>query len=167
MSGSFVFLLHLVGFSLVSAMVVTGWILNNRFMNETDLSLKLYVGGISRVFVFLSPFTALLLLVSGIGNIYNLYYGTSVAWYEEGWLVIKVVLFGVMLVNGLIFGPIMSRKRMKVVQEMIEGGVNDSNTKQLNDLNTQMRWFSLVQSVLLLGILFFSAFGTSKHPGYF
>jgi len=167
MSGSFVFLLHLIGFSLVSALVVSGWILNNRFIHETDLSLKLYIGGISRVFVFLSPIAALLLLVSGIGNIYNLYYGTSVAWYEQGWLVIKVVLFGVLLVNGMIFGPMMSRKRVKVVQEMVEIGVNEANTKQINDLNSQMRWFSLVQSVLLLGILFFSAFGTSKHPGYF
>ena len=167
MSGSFVFLLHLIGFSLVSAIVVTGWILNNRFIRETDLSLKLYVGGISRVFVFLSPIAALLILVSGIGNIYNLYYGTPVSWYEEGWLVIKVVLFGVLLVNGMIFGPMMSGKRLKVVQEMMESGVNEANTKQLTDLNSQMRWFSLVQSVLLLGILFFSAFGTSKHPGYF
>ncbi|MEX1140484.1 MAG: hypothetical protein WEB33_05380 [Bacteroidota bacterium] len=167
MSGSFVFLLHLVGFSLVSALVIAGWILNSRFVNEKDLTLKLYVGGLSRVFSFISPLAALLLLVSGIGNIYNLYYGTTVAWYEQGWLVIKVVLFGVMLVNGLIFGPIMSKKRMKVVQEMTEVGANDDNTKILDSLNSQMRWFFLVQSVLLLGILFFSAFGTSKHPGYF
>jgi hypothetical protein len=79
----------------------------------------------------------------------------------------KVVLFGVMLVNGMIFGPVMSKKRIKTVQEMIGNGVNDDTSKRLDALNSQMRWFYIVQSVLLLGILFFSAFGTSKHPGYF
>jgi hypothetical protein len=167
MSGSFVFLLHLVGFSLVSALVVAGWILNNRFTKEPDLSLKLYVGGIARIFSYLSPIAALLLLATGIGNIYNLYGGTSVSWYEEGWLVIKVILFGVMLVNGMLFGPLMTKKRITIVREIIERGANDEATKRLNELNGQMRWFFLVQTVLLLGILFFSAFGTLKHPGYF
>lgn len=167
MSGSFVFLFHLIGFSVVSALVISGWILNSRFINEPDLHLKLYVGGIARIVSYLSPIAALLLLATGIGNIYNLYYGTSVAWYEEGWLVIKVILFGVMLVNGMLFGPLMNKKRITIVRAMIEGDVSDESTKQLNGLNNQMRWFSLVQTVLLLGILFFSAFGTSKHPGYF
>ena len=167
MSGSIVFLLHLIGFSLVSALVVTGWILNHRFIKEPDLSLKLYVGGIARTLAYLSPIAALLLLFTGIGNIYNLYYGTSGSWYEEGWLVIKVILFGVMLVNGMLFGPLMSTKRIKLVREMMEKGITDQATKQLSDLNSQLRWFSLVQTVLLLGIIFFSAFGTLKHPGYF
>ncbi len=167
MSGSFVFLLHLVGFAFVSALVIAGWILNSRFISEKDLSLKLYIGGLARIFSIISPFAALLLLVSGIGNIYNLYFGTTVIWYEQSWLVMKVVLFGVMLVNGMIFGPLMSKKRMKMVKEIIENGDTDESSKRLDALNSQMRWFSVVQSVLLLGILFFSAFGTSKHPGYF
>lgn len=167
MSGSFVFLLHLIGFAFVSALVIAGWILNSRFINEKDLTLKLYVGGLPRIFSIISPLAALLLLASGIGNIYNLYFGTTVVWYEQSWLVMKVVLFGVMLVNGMIFGPSMSKKRLKTVQEMMENGANDENSKRLDVLNNQMRWFYIVQSVLLLGILFFSAFGTSKHPGYF
>jgi hypothetical protein len=167
MSGSYIFLLHLIGFSLVSALVIAGWFLNIRIAREKDLSLKLYVGGIARTLSYLSPAAALLLLVTGIGNIYNLYEGAGVPWYEQGWLVIKVILFGVMLVNGFVFGPALSRKRGAAIREMIESGASEERMKAFGDLTVQIRWFSIVQTVLLLGITFFSAFGTSKHPGYF
>lgn len=167
MSGSYIFLFHLIGFSLVSTLVVAGWVLNIRFMREKDLSLKLYIAGIARMFTYISPVAASLLLITGIGNIYNLYEGAGVNWYEQSWLVIKVILFGVMLVNGFVFGPSLGKKRAGVLKQMIETGGSDEHAKTLNDLNGQIRWFFIVQTVLLIGITFFSAFGTSKHPGYF
>lgn len=167
MSGSFIFTLHLLGFGLVSTLVIAGWILNLRFVSEKDPALKMYVGGIMRALSFLSPVAALVLLLTGIGNIYNLYYGTPIQWYEQGWLVIKIILFGVMVVNGLVFGPIISRKRIKALKLVVEAPGADEEAGKLNDLNKQMTWFYVVQSVLLLAIVFFSAFGTSKHPGFY
>jgi len=167
MSGSYIFLIHLLGFSLISAAVIAGWILNIRFSSEKELTLKLYVGGLMRPIGLLSPLAGLILLLSGIGNIYNLYYETPVYWYQQGWLVVKIILFGVMVVNGSLFGPAMTRKRLTIVKTILDEGETEERTKQVSELNRQIHWFFLVQTVLLIGIVIFSAFGTSKHPGYF
>ncbi|MBI4418700.1 MAG: hypothetical protein HY563_07975 [Ignavibacteriales bacterium] len=120
-----------------------------------------------RTVELLSPFAASVLLLTGIGNIYNHYYGTGVDWYNQGWLVIKIILFAVLVVNGMLFGPALSKRRIKTVQAMLQEGVTDDGSKTISHLNSQINWFYVVQAVLLLGVLFFSAFGTSKHPGYF
>lgn len=167
MSGSYVFLLHLIGFSFVSALIIAGWILNGRLIAEQDPALKLYLGRIIKGLGLLSPIAAAILLITGIGNIYNLYGDTGIEWYTQGWLVVKIILFGILVVNGMLFGPALSKKRMKIVQSTLEEGETEERSNTLGQLNSQIRWFYVVQAVLLLGVLFFSAFGTSKHPGYF
>jgi len=167
MSGSYVFLLHLIGFSFVSALIIAGWILNARLIAEQDPALKLYLGRIMKGLGLLSPIAAAILLITGIGNIYNLYGDTGIEWYTQGWLVVKIILFGILMVNGMLFGPALSKKRMKIVQSTLEEGETEERSNTLAQLNAQIRWFYVVQAVLLLGVLFFSAFGTSKHPGYF
>lgn len=167
MSGSYIFLLHLVGFSFVSALVIAGWVLNGRMIAEQDPTLKLYLGRTMKSMGLLSPIAAVILLITGIGNIYNLYGGTGIEWYTQGWLVVKIILFGILVVNGMFFGPALSRKRMKIVQSILEEGGTEERSSMLGQLNSQIKWFYVVQAVLLLGVLFFSAFGTSKHPGYF
>lgn len=167
MSGSYVFLLHLIGFSFVSALIIAGWILNGRLIAEQDPALKLYLGRIIKGLGLLSPIAAAILLITGIGNIYNLYGDTGIEWYTQGWLVVKIILFGILVVNGMLFGPALSKKRMKIVQSTLEEGETEERSNTLAQLNAQIRWFYVVQAVLLLGVLFFSAFGTSKHPGYF
>lgn len=167
MSGSYIFLLHLIGFSVVSALIIAGWVLNSRLIAEQDPALKLYLGRIMRGLGLLSPIGAAILLITGIGNIYNLYGDTGVEWYTQGWLVVKIILFGILVVNGILFGPALSKKRMKIVQATLEEGETEETSATLRQLNSQIRWFYVVQAVLLLGVLFFSAFGTSKHPGYF
>ena len=167
MSGSYIFLLHLLGFSLVSAAVITGTLLNRKLTKEKDYSLKLYLGGLMRSISMAAPVTALILLVSGIGNIYNRNLGAPIAWYEESWLVVKIILFAIMLVNGTIFGPSLAKKRMQVIKALSETAAPEDAEQQLAFLNKQLNWFFLVQNILLIGITFFSAFGTSKHPGVF
>jgi hypothetical protein len=120
-----------------------------------------------RTMLLLFTAASLLLLATGIGNIFNLYYGTRLLWYQQGWLVIKIILFGIMLVNGTVFGPLTNRRRMKIIRNTEEDTATEEAQKNLKYLNGQMNWFFAVQSVLLLGIVFFSAFGPSKHPGYF
>ena len=167
MSGSYIFYFHLVGFGLLSASIVGGWILNERFMSEKDLTLKTYVAGIMRTLWLLFLFAVVLSLITGIGSIFNLYYGTPQLWYQQGWLVIKIVLFGVLLVNGAVLGPLLTRRRSKLLTQWKNEAPSESDQKLFKELNKQVRWFFVVQMVLLFGILFFSAFGTSKHPGYF
>ena len=167
MSGSFIFTFHLLGFGLICAVIVGGWLINLRLMKVQEPALKVFLGGFLRTFGLLLPLAAVILLVTGIGNIYNLYYETPTRWYQEGWLVVKIILFGVMLVNGTVFGPILGRRRFVLLKQSAEMPATEEGAKTLAYLNRQINWFYVVQTVLLLGIVFFSAFGTSKHPGYF
>ncbi len=167
MSGSYIFLLHLLGFSLVSAIVITNTVLNRKLIREKDYSLKLYIGGTMKLFSMAAPFVALILLITGIGNIYSRSLGNPIQWFEESWLVIKIILFAIMLVNGTIFGPSLAKKRIQLIKQLIEGPAAEDTEPQLKFLNKQLNWFFLVQNILLIGIVFFSAFGTSKHPGVF
>lgn len=165
MSGSFIFYVHLLGFGLLTTIVVGGWFLNIRFTSAEEPYLRDFIAGMMRSLSILSPVIGLLLLATGIGNIFNLYHETPVVWYQQGWLVFKIVLFSVMLVNGSIFGPQLSRKRTRILRS--ETPITEEDQKHLKYLNKQMNWFYAVQFILLLGIVFFSAFGPSKHPGYF
>ncbi|HLE31915.1 MAG TPA: DUF2214 family protein [Bacteroidota bacterium] len=167
MSGSFVFYFHLLGFGLLTAVIAGGWFLNIRFTAAQEPALRSFIATTMRSLNILSPIVGLLLLVTGIGNIFNLYHETPAVWYQQGWLVFKIVLFSTMLVNGSVFGPQISRKRMQIIQSANESPIMEEDQKNLKYLNRQMNWFYTVQVVLLLGIVFFSAFGPSKHPGYF
>lgn len=167
MSGSFIFFFHLLGFGLLAATVFAGWFLNSRFAGSEDSNDKIVIGKLMRSLGFMLPVAALVLLVTGIGNIFNLYFGTPRLWYQQTWLVIKIILFGVMLVNGTLFGPSLGKKRMQLIHTIAEESATEQDQQKLRYLNRQMTWFFVVQVVLLAGIVFFSAFGPLKHPGYF
>jgi hypothetical protein len=116
MIGSLVFLLHLLGFGLLAGVTFAGWILNKRFTSEPELQIKLAIGLTMRTVGLFSPVAALLLLLTGIGNIHNYFGGNAAAWYRESWLVVKVVLFGILLTNGTLLGPSLARRRMKILR---------------------------------------------------
>src|SRR5262245_42144468 len=109
MNGSWVHLLHIIAFGLVAATLIPSFILNRKMIAEKDPARKLAIGGIMRIFGSLAPFNVVLLLLTGIGNIYNRFFGAPFPWYVEGWLVWKVCLFGVLAFNGLVFGPMLGK----------------------------------------------------------
>ncbi len=161
------FFFHLLGFGLVVTTLVAGLVLERKFRSEQDLRLKLYVGGLARTMGLLSPFAVLLLLITGIGNIVNRYAGTSVSWYQEGWLVAKIIFFVILLLNGMLYGPRISRNRTKLLKSLQEDSAPVGAEKGLVSLNHQMTLFYLVQGLLLLIIVYLSLLGTGKHPGAF
>lgn len=61
MNGSYNFLLHLLGFGVVCGVLMAGLILDRRFPRETDMRMKLYLGGIMRSVGLISPFAILTL----------------------------------------------------------------------------------------------------------
>ena len=97
-----------------------GWIIERRIRAEKDWNQKLYIGKISRRFGLLSPIASVVMLLTGIVNIFNLYNGNINLWYTEGWLIAKIILFAFLLVNGAIFGPILIRRRTKLMQGIAE-----------------------------------------------
>ena len=162
---SITFLLHLVGFGVLCTTLLAGFVVDRKLRSQTDYALKLSTSQIARTIGLLSPFAAVLLLATGIGNIHNRYLGTPLNWFDEGWLVAKIILFAVSLFNGMLYGPKLTRNRTKLIKALADQSAPANAEELMRSYNTQITLFYLVQSVLLLLILFLSVFGTGKHPG--
>jgi hypothetical protein len=167
MTGSFNFLLHLIGFALVTASLLVGWIIEKRIRSEQDPSLKLALLKINRTIGLLTPVAAVIILVTGIVNIFSLYPYDPMIWHSQGWLMGKVILFIFLVVNGGLFGPLIGRKRSKLISDMIDDKAPSDAKKILHIYDKNVSTFYLVQSLLLLVILYLSVFGGSKHSGVF
>lgn len=165
MTSSINFLFHLFGFGLVFTALLGGWILDRRIRAETDWIQKLFVSKISRRFSLLSPIASIIMLLTGIVNIFNLYSGNINLWYKEGWLIAKIILFTFLLINGAVFGPILIRRRTKLMQGILAKTVPDNGEVQVKIMNKSISTFYLVQFLLLVIILYLSVAGGGKHPG--
>jgi hypothetical protein len=70
-----------------------------------------------------------------------------------------------MLLNGVVYGPKLSRSRMNLLKAIRDQTAPPEAEKLLASVNRQLTLFYLVQTVLLLVILYLSVFGSGKHPG--
>ena len=165
MRGSINFIFHLIGFGLIFTALLGGWILERRIRAEQDWNLKLYVGKIGRRFGLLSSIASVVMLLTGIVNIFNLYNGNISLWYSEGWLIAKIILFAFLLINGAIFGPILIRRRTKLIQGIIEKTAPADAELTVKIISKSITTFYLVQFLLLFIILCLSVAGGGKHPG--
>jgi putative copper export protein len=159
------FLFHLIGFGLVFTALLGGWIIERRIRAEKNWDQKLYIGKIGRRFGLLSPIASVVMLLTGIVNIFNLYNGNINLWYTEGWLIAKIILFAFLLINGAIFGPILSRRRTKLIQGITAKSAPEDAENTIMVLSKSMTTFYLVQFLLLIIILCLSVAGGGKHPG--
>ena len=162
---SVTFVLHLLSLGILTTSLLAGFILDRKLRREPDLRLKLYVAGISRIIGLLSPLAAFLLLITGIANIHNRFFGSTSAWYAEGWLVAKIILYVVMVLNGMFYGPGLQRGRLKIVRSQVEQTAPMNADTSLRSFNNQLTLFYSVQTLLFLFIITISVFGTAKHPG--
>ena len=162
---SVTFFLHLIGFGMLFTTILAGFVIDRKFRAQTDYGLKLYTAQIAKTIGLLSPFAAILILATGIGNIHNRYLGSTMSWYDEGWLVAKIILFAVSLLNGMIYGPRLTRSRAKLVKTLSENSAPQNAEELIRSCNNQITLFYLVQTLLLLLIVFLSIYGTGKHPG--
>jgi putative copper export protein len=165
MRSSINFLFHLIGFGLIFTSLLGGWIIERRIRAEHDWNQKLFIGKISRRFGLLSPLASVVMLVTGIVNIFNLYNGDINLWYTEGWLMAKLILFAFLLVNGAVFGPILIRRRTKLMQGVAEKTSSNDAEMTVTILGKSITTFYLVQFLLLMIILCLSVAGGGKHPG--
>jgi uncharacterized membrane protein len=167
MNGSFNFLFHLIGFGFIFTALFGGWILERRIKAEKEWNQKLFLGKISRRFGLLSPIASIIMLLTGIVNIFNLHHGNINLWYIEGWLIAKIILFAFLLINGAIFGPILVRRRTKLMQRISEKTAPEDAEATIKIMNKSISTFYLVQFLLLMIILYLSVAGGGKHPGIF
>jgi putative copper export protein len=145
--------------------VLGGWIIERRMRAEVNWDQKLYIGKIGRRFGLLSPIASVVMLLTGIVNIFNLYNGNINLWYTEGWLIAKIILFAFLLINGAIFGPILIRRRTKLIQRITGKTAPEDAESTIMILSKSVTTFYLVQFLLLIIILCLSVAGGGKHPG--
>ncbi len=167
MNGSYNFLFHILAVGLLFTSVLGGWLLQRRLAGEKEVRLKLAFGGAARMFALLAPVAGVLLLLTGIGNIYNRYLGSEIHWYSEGWLVAKIIFFVIAVVNGSAHGGMLSRKRIALLQSVGGQSIPPETEAKLSAIERQFTLHYVVQCLLLLIIIFLSVFGDGKHPGAF
>ncbi len=165
MHGSFSIFLHLIGFGFLCTGLLGGWIVERRIRKESDWGIKLTMLKASRALGLLTPVAAVIMLFTGIWNILNLYPTEPSLWLTQGWLVAKVILFAFLLVNGALFGPIISRKRAALIRTLHEGNASDEAEQTVRIFSKNLTTFYLVQTLLLLVILSLSVFGGGMTPG--
>ena len=165
MKGSINFIIHLFGFGFVFTAILGGWILERRVCSEKDWSQKLFIGKISRRFGLLSPIASIIMLLTGIVNIFNLHNGNINLLNIEGWLIAKIILFAFLLTNGAVFGPILIRRRTKLIQGILEKTAPDDAETSIKIISKNISTFYFVQFLLLIIILYLSVAGGGKHPG--
>ena len=161
------FIFHLIGFGILVTSLLGGFIVERKLRGQSDFNLKIYTASLSRAIGLLSPIAALLLLLTGIGNIQNRFSGTDISWYNEGWLVAKIVLYALMVLNGVIYGPRLTRSRLKLIKAQSDDNAPPNADAAMKSYNTQITLFYLVQTLFLILILYLSVFGSGKHPGAF
>ncbi len=165
MNGSYVFLFHLLGFGLFSALLVMGWILEKRFRLEPDWDKKRYILSLMGPLGILGPVALLVLLLTGIGNIHNRFMGSPDPWYSEGWLVWKIILFVLIIVNGAITGRLLMTKRTRTLEASRQP--DHDSERVLSRYNRWISLFYISQVVLLVAVVYLAVFGGGKHPGVF
>jgi len=167
MNGSYIHLVHLIAFGLVMATLIPSFVLDRKLRAEPDWGKKLQIGGLMRVFGMFAPVNIMLLLLSGIGNIYNRFLGSPDPWYDEHWLLTKLGLFVIIIFNAILVAPRLGMKRAMVIKALAEKKDDGGGNEAYAALNKKITILFAVQSLLLLGILWLSVFGPGKHPGVF
>ena len=167
MNGSYNFLLHLIAFGIVAGTLIPNIILDRKLRSEPDWGRKLYIGGIMRSFGKFSPFTIGLLIITGLGNMYNRFADAPYPWYEETWLVVKLACFLVIVFNVVFIVPKLGMRRATLIKSVVDKSAPADVDQQMERYNRRISILFTVQTVLLLSILVLSAFGTGKHPGQF
>jgi uncharacterized membrane protein len=165
MNGSIGLLFHFIGFGIIFTALLGGWTLERKLRLEKEWNQKLFLGKINRRFYVLFSIAAVIMLVTGIMNIFNIYSGNVNLLYTEGWLIAKIILFAFFLINGTVLGPILVRRRTKLIQLISEKKAPEDAEAVIKIINKNVSTFYLVQFILLIIIIYLSIAGAEKHPG--
>jgi uncharacterized membrane protein SirB2 len=150
---SVVFLFHLVGFGMIATLLFAGPILERKFQKGETLDTKMAILRVMKSVGLLSPLAVLLLIATGIGNMYF----TDLGLFKAGWLTAKIVFVAIVIVNGAMTG-MRARKRAKLLERLARGENVPDALPQMQRFNKQQTTFYLTQWVLILVILVLSVF---------
>jgi uncharacterized membrane protein SirB2 len=148
-----VLVFHLIGFGMIATLLFAGPILERRFQKEETLETKTTILRVMKSVGLLSPLAVLLLVATGIGNMYFNHLGP----FSKGWLTAKFIFVAMVAVNGAMTGA-RARKRGKLLKRLARGENVPNALPQMQRYNKQQTTFYLTEWFLVLVILVLSIF---------
>ena len=147
-------LFHILGVCMLLTTIIVSPIFERNIRKASDKNVALTYQRLFRQIGLLSPFGSLIILGSGIANMYYLGFGV----FSQGWLTAKIILFAVLVVNGGMINPPLMRKRMNLLEQMAEADSSGDAHATLARYNRQQSIYLLVQSAIVGVILSLSVF---------
>lgn len=151
---------HLIGFALILTLPISA------IMLQTEMG-KRDFGVVSRLGVFLGRMDrvaqvgALILLLSGTGQMWAKNITFSSLGGADRWLGVKLVLFAILVVNGIFTAGPGIRRRVQLLVAIAGGGGTPTEEQEGELVKTAnyMRITGIPQIVLLVLIIILAAFG--------
>ncbi|MFZ1081835.1 MAG: hypothetical protein WAO19_07910 [Candidatus Kryptoniota bacterium] len=144
---------HLIGVGMIFTLLFAGPIVETNFRWENDISMKRHAAKLLRNIGLLSPFGALVLMLSGIGNMIGLNISFVNLFGSSAWLGIKIIFFIVLLAMGMVLSPKTARQRASLLEQMSQQNPPEDINDKLSALNKRQTIFFVANWVLVLLIL--------------
>jgi len=138
---------------MIGALLFAGPILERKFKKAETLDAKVTLLRVMKSVGLLSPLAVLLLIATGIGNMYF----TGVGPFTAGWLTAKIIFVAIIIVNGAMMGT-RARSRAQLLERLARGESVPDALPQMQRYNKQQTMFYLTQWFLVLIILVLSVF---------
>ncbi len=150
---------HLVGVGMIFTLLFAGPILEANFRWENDLRMKQHTAKLLRSVGLLSPFGALVLILSGIANMIVLNITFADLFGRYSWLGLKILLFIVLLVLGMVMSPKTARQRAILLDQKNQLNPPEDIDDKTAALNSRQTIFYILNWVLVAAILLLTLFG--------
>lgn len=153
-------LFHLIGVGMIFTLLFAGPIIEANFRWENDLRMKQHSAKLLRSVGLLSPFGALVLILSGIANMIVLNIGFANLFGSAAWLGLKILAFIVLLVIGMVVSPRTARERAILLDQMNQINPPEDINEKTAALNSKQTIFFVLNWVLVVIILILTMLGT-------
>jgi uncharacterized membrane protein SirB2 len=152
--------IHLIGIGMIFTLLFAGPVIHANFKWENDLNLKRHSARLLRAVGLISPYGALVLILSGIGNMVAVQISFSDLFGKAYWLGVKLLLFAILLGLGMILSPKMARQRASLLEELGQANRSDDVDEKLSALNKKQTRFFVVNWILVSAISLLTFFNT-------
>lgn len=149
---------HLLGVGMIFTLLFAGPIIEANFRWENDIRMKQHAAKMLRSVGLLSPFGALVLILSGIGNMIFLHITVGDLFTSAGWLGLKLIFFIVLLGIGMAVSPKTARQRAMLLDQMNQINPPEDANEKMEELNSKQTTFFVVNWVLVIIIVLLTLF---------
>jgi uncharacterized membrane protein SirB2 len=149
---------HLLGVGMIFTLLFAGPIIEANFRWENDIRMKQHSAKMLRSVGLLSPFGALVLILSGIGNMIFLNINIGDLFGAYAWLGIKLFFFIILLGIGMVVSPKTARQRAMLLDQMNQINPPEDANDKLEALNSKQTVFFVLNWVLVVIIVLITLF---------